>query len=290
MSYVHRPRRNFPVPIDASWSLMFDEEFNGNAVDTTAWDILNNSSVGQDSNAVSGNNVVQNGFLRQQITNVASGGKNWSGAQIFQWTDTSHANGWIGGYFETRCKMPSGPNTLPLPSLGAIPSVWMNHLDAFPENDIVDFNGGQGEVIQATYTNPDLTGGFGFNTGYQSFDPTNFHVYGMLWTSSAVTYYIDGVQTGQFVNGGVYNINGTNFTYSVDTATPQYLIIWNMINLASAGTPNANSVFPYNFYVDYVHVYQKDGVAAGLQYPPVTPQANYGGPGDAIGSGSVPGF
>ena len=274
-----------PTPIDWSYSLVFDEEFNGTAIDTSVWGISDNQTFGQDSNTSAANNMVQNGFLRQQLTNVPSGGKLWTGAQIFGWTNLKFPNGWIGGYFETRCKMP-GPNRGSFNTNGCEATVWMDHLDSFPENDLGGYNPLSGLAVQATYTNPDLTSDFGFNTGPIAFvgDPSQaFHVYGMLWTPSAVTFYVDGKQTAQFVDGGVYNINGTNFTYSVDTTTPQYLIIWNMINLNSAGTPNANSAFPYNFYVDYVHIYQKGGIA-------VAPQPGYGGPGDALGSGDHPGF
>ena len=80
------------------------------------------------------------------------------------------------------------------------------------------------------------------------------------------------------------NIEGSNYTFQVDVTLAQNLLLWHLVGGAS-GMPDSTTMLPANFYVDYVHVYQRSGGPNAS----VTPQANYGGPGDALGSGNSPG-
>ena len=61
---------NAPTPItgDPSYVLVFDDEFNGIAVDSSVWTISNAQTFGGPALSASGNNVVQNGFLKQMVT------------------------------------------------------------------------------------------------------------------------------------------------------------------------------------------------------------------------------
>lgn len=66
---------------------------------------------------------------------------------------------------------------------------------------------------------------------------TNYHVYGCKWTSTAVTWYVDGVQTNQ--------------TTSIVPNLSQYLILNN-----GARTPGNPTFASNDMFVDYVRVWQ----------------------------------
>ena len=71
---------------------------------------------------------------------------------------------------------------------------------------------------------------------------TNFHVYDFTWSSSALTWYIDGVQTCKVTNSAYI------------PSTPMFLIINVAVGGGGGGTPN-NSTFPQSSTVQYVKVH-----------------------------------
>jgi hypothetical protein len=90
-------------------------------------------------------------------------------------------------------------------------------------------------------------------------------VWSTWWTASAITFYLDGAQF-----------------YQTTASTNQAVTMWyTLLSATVAGTagnnPNSNTVLPAYYFVDYVHVYATTGTS-------IAPQANYGGPGDAVGS------
>ncbi len=104
---------------------------------------------------------------------------------------------------------------------------------------------------------------------------TGWHIYGVLWTPTAITYYYDGVQVGQV----------TSSTTTI-SSYPMSIILNQAIDASSVGGPQR---YPSDMMIDYVHAYSNDSGATA-----VTPQTNYAGPGDdATAVGSIiknPGF
>jgi len=71
---------------------------------------------------------------------------------------------------------------------------------------------------------------------------TNFHVYGFTWSSSALTWYIDGVQTCKVANSAYI------------PSTAMFLIINVAVGGSGGGSPN-NSTFPQSSTIQYVKVH-----------------------------------
>ena len=275
-------RRNISTPINNSYALIFDEEFNGSSFDNSKWAVLN----GQTLNNVTVSSA--NATVANSVASIALTGNTSSQTGAFITTNGqvsfSASNGPV--YIEGRCKMPQTPGE------GLWPAFWLNDAGTFPEIDIFEWLGVHASSQFQTYHNPNDsaapptgTDGYGFD---QQSSPglgdlsAAYHVYGLLWTTSAITWYIDGIQTYQVVNGATLSGPWSSTAATVNiTGGPQ------MINLqigangfgGQGNTIDANTVLPAVFKIDYVHVYQQGGTA-------VAPQVGYGGPGDAVGSGN----
>jgi len=161
------------------------------------------------------------------------------------------------GYIECRAKCPTGQGIWPafwmlgnnFPTVGWPNCGEMDIMEIFGQNDgtnMGSFHMGTPSARidwSASYT---LPGGAQFNQGY--------HTFGLLWTSSGVTNYVDGVQYETHSSsspGWVFN-------------HPFYFII----NLAVGGIPPGNVVqgrttFPQFLDIDYVRVYQPGSGGGG---------------------------
>jgi beta-glucanase (GH16 family) len=117
------PRQPLPVwlgkrpPVDGDWTLTFDEKFEGNAIDLHKWNIYSESDwhLGKDTAWSKDNVIVKDGKLylrvekrkahhnddpKQPLLNYATGNCDTYG----KWTQRY-------GYFETRVKLPTTPNS-----------------------------------------------------------------------------------------------------------------------------------------------------------------------------------
>jgi beta-glucanase (GH16 family)/Ca2+-binding RTX toxin-like protein len=170
------------------------------------------------------------------------------------------------GYFEMRAAFPDAPGTWPGFWLDPYPYVpnaegdITEHLGATPNVDYVRAYGGNGST-QTLYNNVYMD------------NPTGFHTYGLLWTASTVTFYLDGtaVMTGP----------------TPDTWTQPMALILDMAVGGFGGTPN-NADFPASMQVDYVRAYAlADGSSIVDYTTPTVPAATIQASGSAIASTSA---
>jgi beta-glucanase (GH16 family) len=155
------------------------------------------------------------------------------------------------GTVEYRAKFAGGQGTWPaIWLLGAkcqpsAPTIYNANSCNWPnagsnEIDITEIKGGDFTNPWQNYDSP--------NQGWLTCQPTisdvtkNFHVYDLVWTSSTLTFLVDGVQTCQF-SGNI----------QVPTE-PMYLII--NTAMGGAGGSVNNSTLPQTLQVDYVKVTQ----------------------------------
>ena len=165
------------------------------------------------------------------------------------------------GYIEMRAKLPS--------TQGMWPSFWMLGTDdstiGWPncgEMDIMEMFGQNPTTEFSSYhmglsTDSEISWTQTYTSStYQS----NYHVYGLLWTPTSVTNYIDGNEfetEPSSTLGWVFN-------------QPFYMIL----DLAVGGIPpgdvsQTSTVFPQNLDVDYIRVYEPgNGGPAGLYANP----------------------
>jgi beta-glucanase (GH16 family) len=156
------------------------------------------------------------------------------------------------GYFEIRAQVSD--------QQGMWPAFWLLPADGSwpPELDIMESVGKNPySVSQSVHTET------GSTSTKATIAPTDlskgFHTYGMDWTASTITFYLDGQVTAQFATPS-------------DMNKPMYM----MVNLAVGGTwpgsPDATTDWSQaNMKVDYIHVYQHGGTPTTPTTPdPVT--------------------
>jgi hypothetical protein len=164
---------------------------------------------------------------------------NWWSSGVMQTVDSNH----VGfsqqyGYFEMEAQFPGGPGTWP--------AFWMLPTDTGVSS--------RGEIdIMEAYTQ--FKNGFCItlhdwnndaNSGQDCFNnlsidtTTGYHVYGMLWTKDAMTFYVDGKQVWQYPTLAVMH-------------SPYYLLVDLGVG---GGWPTENTPSPSVMKVKYVRAYK----------------------------------
>jgi beta-glucanase (GH16 family) len=234
-----------PTPNPAAqlpgWTLVWDDEFDAATLDATKWTVVSDAPGGfhiccldeglqawapTDVSIVGGNlrlTTERRAFQRKAYT---------SGAVV-----TKGKFDYLYGRLDIRARMPSGDGIWPafwlLPSNFDSTSVYapyevdvMEQLGQTPNIDyMVHWWGGYHDYCQ--YTGPD------FSAGY--------HVYTFVWTQTAITWLIDGVQR-------------CRFTQAVPN-TRMYLILNDTIGGSWPIPPDRSTVLPQFVDIDYVRVY-----------------------------------
>lgn len=134
------------------------------------------------------------------------------------------------GFFETKFSLSALPG-------GSWPAFW-GSASAFntwpPEIDIAEFVSADGKEVG---NNVYLPGGVTYLHSTLNIDPSVDHVYGCKWTSSSVTWYVDGAQT----------------TTTTDTPTSALYVIFDLANYAP---DNPTYTTPLVASIDYIRVWQ----------------------------------
>ncbi|MEJ5189011.1 MAG: glycoside hydrolase family 16 protein [Breznakiellaceae bacterium] len=232
-------------------SLVWSDEFDGpsDAPDSTKW-TYDLGAGGWGNNEVQTytnnrtNSYVSNGTLK--IRALKENGS-WTSARL----KTQGKYSWKHGYIEARIKLPAGN--------GVWPAFWMlgNNITSVSwprcgEIDVMEYSPGTTGVnkVFGTVHYATATGDHRYTSLGEKIDSTvttAFHTYGLRWTSTEITLYIDGQQVG------------TPFRKMADTPWPfdqEFFIILNVAmggNLGGTIDPNLSQAI---MEVDYVRVYQ----------------------------------
>lgn len=223
-----------PTGPGGQWKVVFDDEFNGSALDTSKWtpgwfgtgvtpgvnaaelDCYDSAQVG-----VSGGNLNLTATLRQAT--CAGKSQAYSSGLV---SSNGHFS-YTYGVAEARILVPGTGLIADWPAFWTDGQNW----PADGEDDIFEGLGGW-----ACFHFHSLAGGPG-----GCYSPTfggGWHTFTADWESGSVTYYYDGIQVNQ--------IN------PVLTSAPQYLIL----NLAVDATYGGPIQVPATMRVDYVRVWQ----------------------------------
>ncbi|NNM54400.1 MAG: family 16 glycosylhydrolase [Spirochaetales bacterium] len=250
--------------------LKFDDEFNGSTINTANWTYdlggggWGNSELETYTTANASIQTVPDGNSNASclvITAQKDAQGNWTSSRLL----TKGLQSFTYGKVEARMKLPYGN--------GMWPAFWMlgSNLDtvgwpACGETDIMEMIGGSGTSTSSgsplsdskvygtihwlNYSNkayPDASyqpEQYTLSTGIFA---DAFHTFGVIWTASSITYYVDGIQTGSVTPDAT---TGTTFQQ------PFFLIL----NLAVGGTwpgnPTSATISPQTLAVDWVRVYQ----------------------------------
>ena len=179
---------------------------------------------------------VSNGELIITSTNQAFGGRPYRSARL----ETVNRHSWLYGRFEMRAKLPG--------TQGIWPAFWLLPQDGVwpPEIDIMEFLGHQPTKVYGTnhwpipgqpgvsqYETHDFVGP-NFTNGYNTFRCD--------WWPDRVEFY---------VNDTLFATNRTAVPQ-----VPMFVILNTAVGGTWPGNPNASTVFPQQFKVDYVRVSQ----------------------------------
>lgn len=224
-------------PPASGYTLVFSDEFNGSAVDTSLWNYRTDVKAGS---AQRPENISVGGGLMSIDLKAESPplqGKDWSGGGLVSKKSLRY------GYYETRAKMPVAG--------GWHTSFWMqagNGTTTFPaeqrtEIDVLEQDSANQRTVHhgvITWEGSGVHAPYTVGSTYDSgLDVKQWHTYGADWTETSVKFYIDGV---------------LRYTapYTPNNWTHDYLNIW----LTSIAYPVGQGEGVAQF--DYVRYWQKD--------------------------------
>ncbi len=153
------------------------------------------------------------------------------------------------GVVEVKAKLPKG--------YGLWPAIWMlgNDIDtntwpACGEIDIMEYVGKNPHVIYTSLHNPSSFGNtiHSKKTNIKNIEE-GFHVYKTVWTEAAIEFFIDAKKVYTYAPE---EKNDKNWPYN----KPFYLILNVAIGGNFGGPEVDDSVFPQDFIIDYVKVYE----------------------------------
>lgn len=225
------------------WRLVFEDDFNGGALDEGKWTTAfpwgrDRSSVGELQYYAPDAFDLSGGKLKI-IADRASGGSHAYNSGLIS-THNSFAPEF--GRFEIRAKLPRGK--------GLWPAFWLlpNQQDQEgnyqwpPEVDVFEALGHDTDTVHMTahwlqngqhrqdgdeYTGPDFS--------------RDFHTFAVEWTASSITWFVDGARQHEV---------------SQSPRGPMYLLANLAVGGEWPGAPDASTPFPAIFDIDYIRAYE----------------------------------
>lgn len=241
---------------DGNYTLAWSDEFNGTSLNSSNW--VYDTGTGSSG---WGNNELE--YYTNRTSNVSvSGGSLVITARKESYNGSSYTSGRIKtqglktfkyGKIEARIKMPNGQ--------GLWPAFWMLGTNitsvSWPgcgEIDIMEHVNSDSNVVGTAHWDNNGHASWGCTTQNNywnnfSVDVTQYHVYAVEWSSTAIKWYVDGTQ--------YMELDTTNGTGGTEEFQKNFFIILNLaVGGNWPGNPNSATPFPSSMYVDYVRVYQ----------------------------------
>jgi beta-glucanase (GH16 family) len=235
-----------------TYNLVYDDEFNGDTLDLTKWNIQVGYAPNQEQEYyTNGDNIrVENGnlIITAKKENIVTD-RNYSSGRIY-----SKSKGFLKyGKVEARISVPSGAGTWP--------AFWM-----MPQSSVYGSwpKSGEIDIMEHVGSDPRMTshavhtalknGSIGnnwFTKVYKDSMENNFHIYSINWDPDQILFYIDNIKTGTLYRNYTDTYTGWPFDQEF------YVIL----NLAVGGTMGGSiddNIFnnPVELKVDYVRLYQ----------------------------------
>ncbi|MCX4312503.1 MAG: family 16 glycosylhydrolase [Clostridia bacterium] len=271
------------IKVPAGYSLVWHDEFDGNALDTSKWnyqtgtkdnyygnqgpDYWGNSELQYYTD--SGNVFVRDGSLEIVAKKERRGDRDYTSGRIV----TRDKASWTFGYMEAKMKLPKGN--------GMWPAFWMlpqpnshassnNDYGGWAANGEIDIMEAKGRLQNKVDTTLHFGGYWPQNT-YRSHETTlssdidEWHTYAVEWTAEYIEWIVDGKSAFKLTNDSWYTVASNEPSAPFDK--PFYILF----NFAVGGTYDpagtqafleANNFTSAAMYVDYVRVFQKSEKSA----------------------------
>lgn len=225
-------------PPTSGYTLVFHDEFDGTAPDTSLWNLRTDVKAGSAQRP--GNVTVGGGLMTINLKSESPPyhGKDWSGGGLVSKKALRY------GYYETRAKMPAagGWHTSFWMMAGnggtTFPAEQRTEIDVLEQDSVNQRTVHQGVI---TWQGGGVRGPYAPGTTYDSgLDVKQWHTYGAEWTETAVKFYVDGQ---------------LRYTapYTPNQWTHDYVNVW-LTSIAYPQTAAGEGVAQF----DYVRYWQKD--------------------------------
>lgn len=249
------PTTGYETPTSyAGMDLVWQDEFAGTVLNAADWTF--ETGTGQDG---WGNNELQ--FYRSENTSLTGGklvitarkeayqGSQYTSSRII----TAGKHQFRYGRVDIRAVLPKGQ--------GLWPALWMlganYQTDIWPkcgEIDIMEMVGGSGRenTVHGTVHWEGADGKYASHTGHTTLAngtyADEFHVYSLVWTPQAITWYVDDKQ---------FNVIDTT-PGGLSEFQQEFFLIFNVaVGGRWPGSPDGTTIFPQRMIVDYVRVFQQ---------------------------------
>lgn len=248
------------IPQYEGYELVWNDEFNKNGLpDPANWsydtgdhgwgnnELQNYTSRDQQTAKVEDGNLIITAFLIETPSR-----KEYRSARLV----TRGKQAWKYGRIEMRAKLPGGTGTWP--AFWMLPEEWNYGNGSWPANgeiDIMEYVGyNPGEVHASVHTEArnHMRGNNATATIMVDDAETGFHTYAIEWTADKISAYVDGNKYFEYVN------NGEGYEYW--PFDKEFHIILNTAVGGFWGGAQGvdDSIFPQEFIIDYVRVYQQE--------------------------------
>ncbi|GAA2757855.1 glycoside hydrolase family 16 protein [Actinopolymorpha rutila] len=238
-------------PAAPRWPLAWHDEFGAPTLDRAKWNTVmdfpgragghyHNSSYG--SYALDANIVLGQGRLHLITDDEPVVGDDPPGTYAYSEGFVSSHDKFAQayGYWEICARYPAGR--------GLWPAFWLVPQDRTwpPEFDVAEWFGGIDGMFQGIASGAWPNVRWDGHWTYDAAPTTGWHTYALRWEPRRATFYVDGRVTAAFEGDFVPD-------------KPMYVVmnsgVW--MNADRGGPPDAGTVFPNSFDVDYVRVYRR---------------------------------
>jgi beta-glucanase (GH16 family) len=236
------------VPVVPGWTLVWNDEFSGTAVDLKKWGYEVNGNGGGNNElqyytSRPENSFIDSGKLVIQANKETYSGKSYTSARM----RTLFKGDWLYGRFDIRAKLPYGQGIWP--AIWMLPSDW--EYGGWPtsgEIDIMELLGHETSKVYGTIhygsdVQHHLQKGGSYSLSQGTF-AGSYHTFSVVWDSTSFTWYVEGIQY--------------YMTYMMSPFDRRFHMLLNVaVGGNWPGSPDAFTTFPQRMYVDYVRVYKK---------------------------------
>jgi len=255
-------------PVEGDWAKTFEDNFDGNSVDLTKWNIYGPNFWDKRTHFTKDNAIVKDGSLTLRVErktgrhNDSPTGKETDYATGF--ADTYGK--WVQryGYFEARVKLPSAPCLWP--AFWLMPDRGLGNGDQ-GRRQSTRFGGMEFDIIEqlSTWGSQRLNFAMhwdGYGTGHKATgsgsvyvpaDKDGFIVVGLLWTPGSAILYGNGKEVARWDNPRISD-------------APSCILLDNVTG-GWETEPLDDSQLPGDFVVDYVRAWQRSDLASAVDGP-----------------------
>lgn len=251
-------------PARSGYDVAWYDEFDGNSLDTTLWNVSNTNQTTNNSQQdyLPSQVSVSGGRLRILSENIPSRGRPYRSGLV---EGKSYQR---EGRWDVRAKLPT--------STGMWPAIWLlsdTNTTPWPsggEIDIMENRGDEPNLVSAAFHYGENGGGVfrhqfvdrgqtAVHDGVLQNYHNSFHTYSVEWDSDQLRFYVDDVHH--------WTIRDENVENFISSETgPMRLILNTAIGGNYLTNPNSSTVWPQVFEIDYVHVYTKSAGGTTLTF------------------------